>query len=91
MNNNFRMPFIIILIFVAIAAFSGTYPISLLVFIIAIGGVVYLVGVKTNYDMGSMFAYVIMAFFVLLLVYLGLFKVGNYIPTLRRILLWPME
>lgn len=90
MNDKFRIPFTIILVFVAITAFSGIYPISLLVLIIAMGGMIYLIGAKTGYDWGRMLIYGIISFFFVLLIYISLFELGDYIPVLRRILLWPI-
>ena len=88
MNNNFRIPFLIILAFATFAVLSGTYPVSIGV-LLALGSLaLFGVGHKTGYNFTHMLFAGMIAFMVLILLFVFLLYLGKSYPWIEKALLW---
>ena len=90
MDRNVRIPLIIILATVVMLMLSGEYPLSIGIFVLLMGLIILLVGKKVNWDHGRMMLWGLPLALVALALYVGLLLLGNYIPWLQVILLWPV-
>ena len=88
MDRNFRIPFIIILLFVLMVTLSGAYPVSIGVFVLVEGLILLLVGKKVNWDHGRMLIWGLPLAMVALALFVGLLFLSNYMPWLRIALDW---
>ena len=90
MDRNFRIPFVIILLFVVMTTLSGSYPVSIGVFVLVEGLLLLLVGKKVNWHYGRMLIWGLPLGVAFLMLFVGLFFLSNYIPWLNTVLFWSL-